>query len=463
MAYCPTPILVVSGVDEPRRAVPDLRRARRGRRSTCSRSRAATEDDGSGRSAAPRHREADLAHQGDHPPRAGGSARAVASGRRSPRAEPTGRGVARRDRRVDRGAGAMVDILRRVPAGFGAASCSSSTSTSRSAPRSPSGSTGSLRCGSATARDGERLAERGRATVLMAPPGRHLVVERARCGSTIAPSGTPAGRPWTCCSSRSRGTAGGAPRACSPGWAATARRASSRSVGPAAPRSPRTRRPRWCSACRARRSCSARRAGPAAREIGGAIASRASGARGHDRRPDRRRQPDRPDGPRGGVRGRGVRAGPSRRRRERAPRLAGRQFALAVWTCCCPTATASSCSPRSSGSPDHAATPVVLLSTEAEVQRPRPRPQDRRGRVRGASRTTPRTSSPVPGSSCAAAPVPIRAAPPGRCWSSTTASPPARSCAPRWSGPARRRDRRHGEEGLRLAAEWPRAPSSSTV
>jgi len=28
------------------------------------------------------------------------------------------------------------------------------------------------------ARDGERLAERGRATVLMAPPGRHLVVER---------------------------------------------------------------------------------------------------------------------------------------------------------------------------------------------------------------------------------------------------------------------------------------------
>ena len=159
--------------------------------------------------------------------------------------------------------GAVVQILRALPRDLPAAGAArASTSTSRSAGRSRSGSTRSSPSASATHATASRSAGRASDGVhgasRAAPRGRS-----AGCSaSTAVRSATAAGRRSTCSSHALAARPRRRPRwaACSPAWVATGREGllAMRRAGAAHDRAGRGDA-RWCSACRARPSCSAPR------------------------------------------------------------------------------------------------------------------------------------------------------------------------------------------------------------
>ena len=246
------------GVDQPRRAVQDLRgaRGRRGRRARKADGRRARTATGSGASS---HGEAGVAHQGHHPP-----ARAAAR----PRPLPPARGLRRQPGTAPRRPARASSRSAPRPAGRArwSRSCARCPRTSRC--RSCSSLHINEPFGTAFAEwlDGQtgaprRLRARRRAAVaaagrvVMAPPGQHLVVARRALAPDARPRAPllpPVGRrALRVGGARIRAARGGG--CCSPAWGATARPACSRSARPAGSPSRRTRRRRSSTACRARR------------------------------------------------------------------------------------------------------------------------------------------------------------------------------------------------------------------
>ena len=144
MAHCPTPILIVSASTNRGELFKTYERWRRAR-STCSRSRAATSATATGSGGSSRRSSWSRASRSSPTCAARLGAAARPRGRR---ADAQAAGAARAplarsspSARRPGGPAALVEVLRALPPTSRCRSCSCSTSASRSAPRSPTGST----------------------------------------------------------------------------------------------------------------------------------------------------------------------------------------------------------------------------------------------------------------------------------------------------------------------------------